>query len=87
MKITKSQLRRIIREEKARIVKESRIYSNPVDDIVENTLGYVSGGSFKSGMQILQYVRDAGQDYGLSAVEIDEALARIIDELMDDIRL
>tara|TARA_A100001015_G_C14982939_1_gene710262 strand:+ start:389 stop:958 length:570 start_codon:yes stop_codon:yes gene_type:complete len=50
--------------------------------LVEDTLEYISNGSFSNGMQIVQYVRDAGRDYGLSASDQDKAIARIINGMM-----
>ncbi len=83
MKITRRKLKQIIREEKARIseMHHGRPHGD-LDNLVEDTLEYISGGSFSNGMQIVQYVRDAGRDYGLSASDQDKAIARIINGIM-----
>ena len=74
MKITRSKLKQIIREEKARIseMHHGRLHRD-MDGLVEDTLEYISDGSFSNGTQIVQYVRDAGRDYGLSASDQDKA--------------
>ena len=87
MKITKRQLKRIIREEKARIFEMHHgRHHGDLDSLVEDTLKYISGGSFSNGMQIVQYVRDAGRDYGLSASDQDKAMARIINSMIGNPR-
>ena len=88
MKITKSNLKRIIREEKARISEMH--HGGPHRDLkglVEDTIEYISNGVFSDGMQIVQYVRDAGRDYGLSATDQDKAIAKIINGIIFDTRL
>ena len=82
MKITKKQLRRIIREEKARLVKESAAYgfASPPDAEPDTMAEFMSNGDIEKYTKNLEMIIEfGGQDFSDAEIRaaVEDALRRL----------
>ena len=95
MKITKRQLKRIIKEEKQRLLSESMhsdfdrndpeiqaaLESDLVEDIVEEAVEGYQNGPMRNGAQIVSFVRQECRKLSLDH-KFDQIIGRVINSML-----
>ena len=81
MKITKRQLRKIIKEEKQKLLSETMADAGVVEDIVERAVEGYQAGSFRNGAQIVSFVR---QECGKLSLDhkFDQIISQVINSML-----
>jgi len=83
MKITRKQLRRIIKEERAKILKESNFKARH-GDIESSILGAVDMDPGISGMELVKYVVSDSSEYGHEVPVAQEEVFAVLDNMLED---
>lgn len=84
MKITKRQLKRIIKEEKQKLIKETYEMSEAgsVEGIVEAAVEGYQTGSFRNGAQIVSFVRQECAKLSLEH-KFDQIISQVINSMLE----
>lgn len=82
MKITKRQLKRIIKEEKQKLLSETMADAGVVEDIVERAVEGYQTGSFRNGAQIVSFVRQECGKFSLDH-KFDQIISQVMNSMLE----